>query len=141
MKTAPQSSSAETQPASLSRSQLIRACALGLLVSFFLPWIQFIGQSLSGFDLQKMPGGQKWLWIIPIFSVITMFVPVAGRCLKIAAILTGALPFCVLAYWLNEVGNELLRTVGLGGWLSLFFGLTLLILPHRLKQASQAYDK
>lgn len=136
MKAPTKSSSTENQTSSKKRapsgiSNLIRLCALGLLISFFLPWIQFIG--LSGFDLQKMPGHQKWLWIIPAFSVITIFVPVAGRCLKIAALFTGVFPFCVLAYGINQVGSELLRTVAFGGWLSLSFALALLILPHRLK--------
>jgi hypothetical protein len=130
--TAPKTS----QTVSSGISTLIRLCAIGLLVSFFLPWIQFMGQGPSGFDLQKSSGDQKWLWIIPVFSVITIFIPALTRYQKIAALLTGALPFCVLAYWLSQLGSELLHSLGLGGWLSLFCGLALLILPLCLKTKS-----
>src|ERR1041385_2628075 len=120
-------STADASPANSSASltipKTIGLCAIGLLVSFFLPWAGVFGQSISGFDLQKMPGNPKWLWIIPVFSVITILAALTGRCRKIAAIFTGALPFCVLAYWLNQLGSELLRTLGLGAWLSLICGL------------------
>ena len=80
-----------------------------------------------------MSGNQKWLWTIPVFCLITIFTAPINRCQKISAQLTGAIPFCALAYWLNQFGSDLLRALGFGAWLSLLCGLALLILPHRLK--------
>jgi len=139
MKAPPISSSTEGQTSSKKHQRssltsiLIRLCAIGLLVSFFLPWIQFFGQGLSGFDLQKMRGHQKWLWIIPIFSVITIFVPAVGHCRKIAGLLTGALPFLTLGYGLSQIGGDLMKLLHIGAYAGLALGLLLFILSLRLK--------
>ena len=61
------------QTVSLGRAQLVSLCALGLGVSFFLPWVQFFGGNVSGFDLQKLGDQQRLLWLIPIFCAITIF--------------------------------------------------------------------
>jgi len=104
---------------------------MGLLISFWLPWAHLVGQSLSGFDLQKLRGTQTWLWIIPVASVVTISAAITGQCQRIAARFTGTIPFFILAYWLKHLGGDALRVLGLGAWLSLAFGLVLLILPHR----------
>jgi len=58
----------ENQTASSGRTPLTSLCALGLGVSFFLPWANFFGAMVSGFDLQKLGDEQRLLWLIPIFS-------------------------------------------------------------------------
>lgn len=112
---------------------MIGLCAIGLLASFFLPWTHILGQGISGYDLQKLGEKQRALWLIPAFSVFTIFAAKTKRCQKVIAQLSGALSFCVLAYWLNQLGSDLLRHLSFGAWLSLICGLALIILPHRLK--------
>lgn len=142
-----QDSPSETKPANtpsrtLLTTHLVSICAVGLLICFFLPWSNVILGNLSGFRLVAEGGGKfVLLWSIPIFSALTIFAGITQRHQRIAALLTGALPLCVLAYSLHQIGSELLQFLGLGAWLSLVFGLALLILPHRLKRKSQGYDK
>jgi hypothetical protein len=128
-----------TQPPSiahntLSKSQAVTICAVGLLVCFFLPWITFFGAGASGFDIQKADEKAKVLWLIPIFSVITVFAGISGKNQKIAAQLTGALPFFALGYALYNSGSDFINVVTYGGWGSLGLGLVLFILPRGMKQ-------
>ena len=70
-------------------------CALGLGMSFFLPWAHFFGAQPSGFDLQKLGDEQRLLWFIPIFCAITIVAGVTKRNQSIAGQLTSVLP----PYW------------------------------------------
>jgi hypothetical protein len=121
------------QTASSGRVQLTNLCALGLGISFFLPWAHFFLATPSGFDLQKLGDEQRLLWLIPIFCAITIFAGVTKRSQKIAGQLTGALPFCVGAYWYNKLGSDLTHILMYGAFLSLIFGTALLILPRKSK--------
>jgi hypothetical protein len=123
----------EDQKVSLSRTQLVNLCAAGLGVSFFLPWVQFLGSTPSGFDLQQMGDGQRLLWLIPICGAITIFAGVTKRPQHIAARVTGLLPFCALAYWYSQIGSDLTHMLDYGAFLSLGFGVALLILPQPCK--------
>src|ERR1019366_9645303 len=102
------------QTISLGRTQLVNLCAIGLGVSFFLPWAQIFGASLSGFDLQKLGDEQRLLWLIPIFCAITIFAGITKRSLKIAGQLTGALPFVVGIYWYYKIGSDLFHILTYG---------------------------
>ena len=123
----------ENQTISLSRAQLVNLCALGLGISFFLPWAQFLGASISGFDLQKLGDRQRLLWLIPIFCAITIFAGITKRSQKIAGQLTGALPFVIGVYWYMKLGGDMFRILAFGAYLSLAFGLALFILPRKSK--------
>jgi hypothetical protein len=114
-------------------SQAISVCAAGLLVSFFLPWTEFLGKSISGFDLQKLGGQQKLLWLIPIFSAITIVAGPIGKSQRIAAQVAGGLPFLVLIYWYQKLGENVFHILSGGAYASLFFGLVITILSVRKK--------
>jgi hypothetical protein len=129
----PTATAPENQTASSGRVQLTNLCALGLGVSFFLPWANFFGATPSGFDLQKLGHEQLFLWLIPIFSAITIFAGITKRSQKIIGQLTGALPFCVGAYWYNKLGSDLTHILMYGAFLSLIFGTALFILPRKSK--------
>lgn len=123
----------ENQIASLGRTQLVNLCAAGLGVSFFLPWANFLFSTLSGFDLQKDGGGQRLLWLIPIFCAITIFAGITKRNQQIAGQLTGALPFIVGIYWYHRIGSDLFHMLTYGAYLSLIFGAALFVLPRKGK--------
>lgn len=123
----------ENQIVSLGRTQLVNLCALGLGVSFFLPWVNVLFGTISGFDLQKDGGGQRLLWLIPIFCAITLFAGVTKRSQQIAGQLTGALPFVVGIYWYCKIGNDLFHGLTYGAYLSLAFGIALFVLPRKAK--------
>ena len=100
----------ENQTVSLGRTQLVNLCALGLGVSFFLPWVNVLFGTISGFDLQKDGDEQRLLWLIPIFCAITIFAGFTKRSQQIAGQLTGALPFVVGIYWYCKIGNDLFHS-------------------------------
>jgi len=130
---APVNSGQENQTVSLGRTRLVNLCAFGLGVSFFLPWAQFFGVNLSGFDLQKMGNEQRLLWLIPIFCVITIFAGIAKSRQQFAGQLTGLLPFCVGVYWYTKLGSDLFHILTYGAFLSLAFGAALFIVPRKSK--------
>lgn len=119
---------------SLNLSHAINLCAAGLLICFFLPWINFFGLTPSGFDFAKHEKGKALLlWAIPIFSALTIFANITKRSPKIVAQLTGALPFAVLAYGLYQEGKDVMRVLSTGAYIGLALGLVLFTLPRRLK--------
>jgi hypothetical protein len=130
--TAP-ASPVQNQTANLSRAHLVNLCAAGLGVSFFLPWVQFFGDTVSGFDLQKLAGGHRLLWLIPICCVITIFAGAAKRSQKIAGAITGTIPLGLAVYCYHKVGNDLFQQLFYGAYLSLAFGAVLFILPGKSK--------
>jgi hypothetical protein len=129
----PTNAAQENQTVSLGRTQLVNLCALGLGVSFFLPWAQFFGANLSGFDLQKSGDEQRLLWLIPMFCVITIVAGFAKASQHIAARITGALPFIVGIYWYYKIGSDLTKLLTYGAYLSLILGVALFILPRKTK--------
>ena len=121
------------QATSLGRTQLVNLCALGLGVSFLLPQARFFDTQPSGFDLQKSGNINRRLWLILILSTITVFAGITKRSQKIVAQITGALPFCIGAYWYNKLGSDLAHILAFGAYLSLIFGAALFILPRTAK--------
>jgi len=129
----PAGTSPANQTVSIGRIQLINLCALGLGVSFFLPWAHFFGANPSGFDLQKMGDEQRLLWLIPMFCVITIIAGFARASQHIAARITGVLPFCAGAYWFYKLGSDLFHILAIGAFLSLALGAALLVFPRKSK--------
>jgi hypothetical protein len=129
----PANAAPENQTISLNRTNLVILCALGLGVSFFLPWAQFLGANISGFDLQKMGDQQRLLWAIPVCCVITIIAGITKSSQQIAGQLTGALPFLVGVYWYLKLGNDMFQILTYGAFLSLGFGAAMLILSREFK--------
>ena len=123
----------QNQTVTLSRAHLVNLCALGLVVSFFLPWVQFLGGNISGFDLQKLGDQQRLLWLIPILCAITIFAGITKRSQQIAGQLSGTLPFVVGVYWYMKLGSDMLNILTFGAYLSLAFGAALLVLSRKQK--------
>jgi len=129
----PPDSEHENQAANSSRSQALVLCATGLAISFFLPWANFFGARLSGFDLQKLGDLHRLLWLIPVFSVITVIAGITRRGQCIAGQLTGIFPFVVGIYWYTKLGNDMRHLLTYGVYLSLVFGAALFVLARKLK--------
>jgi hypothetical protein len=123
----------EIKAACSGQTQLVNLCALGLGVSFFLPWANFFGVNLSGFDLQKMGDEQRLLWLIPVFSAVTILAGIAKRSQKIVVEITGVLPFLAGAYWYYKLGHDLTHILSYGAFLSLAFGAALEVLSRKIK--------
>ncbi len=119
----------------LTISQASNLCATGLLICFFLPWAQILGQSISGFDLQKLGGNQKLLWLIPISCAMTIIAGYMKQGQKSAAQFAGVLPFFALAYWVHLLGVDVVKNVlAFGAYAGLGLGLALIVLSFKLKK-------
>ncbi len=87
----------------------------------------------SGFDLQKLGDMAYLLWSVPFFGVVTVLACLAKSNVKVAAQITGVIPFAVLIYGFYLIGADLLKILGAGAYLGVFLAVTLLILAGRLK--------
>jgi hypothetical protein len=121
--------------ATLNKSQAISLCATGLFICFFLPWAQILGQGISGFDLQKLGGSQKLLWLIPISCGITIAAGYLKQGQKAAAQFAGVLPFFALAYWIYQLGFDVIKNMlAFGAYGGLALGGVLLVLSAKSKK-------
>jgi hypothetical protein len=113
-----------------TRSSLIVICALGLGVSFFLPWAQFLGASISGLALTKMNDENKLLWLIPISAAIALVSGITKKTQSVARF-AGVLPFLALIFWYHKMEADLFHVMAYGACLSLGFGAALMALPRK----------
>ena len=117
----------------LSKSQAINLCAVGLLICFFLPWVYLLDQPFSGFTLQKLGGIYLAFWLIPVFCITTIVAGLIKQSQKSGALLTGSLPFFALAYWYYQLGPDLLKILTIGAYVGLGLALALIVLSTKLK--------
>jgi hypothetical protein len=108
---------------------LISLSATVLFFSFFLPWVSFLGGTLSGLDLQKHTDSYKLVWLLPAFAALTLILNIARQGTSLMRRLAGLCPFAILAYALNQMGSDLFRIVAIGGWLELIAGAALIFTP------------
>jgi hypothetical protein len=129
-----QNSSSGAVSQGISRtSAILMLCAFGLVMSFFLPWVTLLGNSRSGFDVQKAAEGLQVHWLIPGLATLAVIAAFNGRGQRLPALLAGAMPFLAAAFWFNEVGPDLLKLLGYGAYLSLGFGAALILIAWRVK--------
>lgn len=117
---------------SLQKIQI--SCAIGLFISFFLPWAKLFFFAGSGYDLAANLGGEaKFAWLIPLSSIAVVAVAFYEHSTntnnfgKIGSIIAGALPFVFLLYGLSQIGKDLLEVLAIGAYLSLIIGLVLIL--------------
>jgi hypothetical protein len=122
-------------PSTTSISQGIGLCAAVIALSFFLPWINFLGMKASGFDLvQKSGGASLLLWAIPFFGIVGLLTGMTKSTgVKTAGQIAGIIPFFALGYGLYDSGADLLKLLGAGAYLGLIAAGVTLVLTSRLK--------
>lgn len=92
------------------------------------------GQSITGFDLQKLGGNYKALWLIPISCGLCVVAGYLKQGQKSMAQFAGAFPFFVLAFWLHEYGLEFIKkALAFGAYAGLGLALLLVILSVKSK--------
>lgn len=104
-----------------------------LLISFFLPWIQFFGSSVAGYEVGKLSSNWQWLWAIPIASAAAILLGFAGkRHIEIAQV-AGGLPCVALAIVLYQNGADMFKALLVGAWATLLSGIFLLCVAPRMR--------
>ena len=101
--------------------------AVGLIVSFFLPWVQVLGIGASGYNFSQLGSYGNLTWLIPISAGITLLLGLNGRDAKPLQWVTGLMPWALLAYALVEIGSDLFQGLAIGAYLSLLSGALLIV--------------
>jgi len=107
-------------------SQLSIYSAAGLIVCFFLPWVQVLGFGVSGYNFSQLGSYGNLAWLIPISAGITLLVGLNGRDAKLLQVITGSMPWLLLIYTLIQVGSDLFQGLAIGAYLSLLAGAALI---------------
>ena len=124
-------------------------CAVGLIVFFFLPWISIGGFiSFAGYEIPNTAKGlgqfaaamgsrtgkvdpQVYLYyliyLMPIFSVLTIIFGMAGISTKATGLIAGAVPIVALIYALSQRGLDTFEVMAIGAWLTLLTAIAMLL--------------
>jgi hypothetical protein len=135
-------------------SKIENYCAIGLLVCFFLPWLQ-IGETISisrkgyqipnlAHDIGKGIGQFKGLlggsgstdpqvfwyyliYLIPVFSVITIILGIMGKNVKATGFLAAAVSIGWFIYALIKMGTDLFKIMTFGAYLTLICAILMIL--------------
>jgi hypothetical protein len=151
-------------------SKVENYCAIGLLVCFFLPWLQ-IGETISisrkGYQIPNLAhdigkgigqfkgllGGSEntdpqvfWyylIYLIPVFSVITIILGIMGKNVKATGFLAAAVPIGWFIYALIKLRTDLFKIMTFGAYLTLACAIIMILavvelikIPGQEKQTS-----
>jgi hypothetical protein len=131
--TSEQSQALESKGAviSVGKTQVANLCAIGIGISFFMPWINLLFVRPSGFDIQGASNDGKILWLMPCFCLLTLFAGLTGKSQQVAGQLAGASPFLLLVGGIYQNGSDILKALEPGAWLALGLGAVLFIVARR----------
>jgi len=130
-------------------------CAIGLLVLFFLPWLEiggdFASLSVKGYQIPDIAhdigkgveqfkgllGGSGktdpqvfWyylIYLIPVFSVITIILGIMGKNVKATGFLAGATAIGWFIYALIKMGTDLFDIMTVGAYLTLLCAIIMIL--------------
>lgn len=121
-------------------------CALGLIICFFLPWIQMggvVSVVLKGYEIPDLAdylakgigqfkglldgnsNRESWVfwyytfYLIPVFSVVTIILGLIGKNVKVTGILAAIVPIGWCIYALIKIGGDLFDILTFGAYLTL----------------------
>ena len=93
--------------------------ALLILVGFFLPWAQLLGQGISGYELGKVGSYGNWAWVAPLTAGYVLIRWFTGASVAGGQLAAGLAPFIGLLYGLANVGTGLFHVLSIGAYLTL----------------------
>ena len=123
-------------------------CALGLIIFFFFPWISIGGFiSFAGYEIPDIAKGlgqfaalgsrtgkvdpqiylYYLLYLIPIFSVLTIIFGMTDKTTKITGLIAGTTPIAALIYALSQIGSDTFEGMAIGAWLTLLTAIAMLL--------------
>lgn len=117
-------------------SKPVLICAMGLLVSFFLPWVEIEGASISGYNITRLGSYANYVWIIPILSGVTIIVSLLNKDNRLFGGITGVIVLGAIFYALAKTTNSakeiemafkvISKVLAIGGWSTIIFSLAIL---------------
>ncbi len=115
------------------RERIKALCGLVLVGSFFLPWTDFFGIRVSGFDLTELGSYLRFTWVVPALGGLVVAVSVlqAGGSQRVMAVAAGLAPWALLVVVVADMGVEVIQLLSVGAYLALLAGLTLLFTASR----------
>jgi len=129
-------------------SKPVIVCAFGILAAFFMPWIQFLGAGISGYNLGQLGSYGNYFWVIPILAGATILISFSGINNRVIGFITGFVPLGAILYGLLKLaGNRdnadmVLRLAGqvlsIGGWLTIIFSIAIIIVAAKKDNPSQS---
>src|SRR5687767_3776289 len=77
---------------------LISFSAAAVIISFFFPWINFLGANMNGYDIAKHFSSYWLVWFVPLLAGLVLLLNVARLGTDLIRRIAGLCPFGVLVY-------------------------------------------
>ncbi|HWM26493.1 MAG TPA: hypothetical protein VNP98_16880 [Chthoniobacterales bacterium] len=81
-------------------SKPVLICAFGILAAFFMPWLQFLGAGMSGYQLGQLGSYGNCAWAIPLLAGAAILISFAGGNNRGIGAIAGIVPLAGFVYML-----------------------------------------
>lgn len=109
-----------------------------MLVSFFLPWVTFLGAKLTGLDIAKHFSSYQLVYLMPILAGIVLLLSLARVSARLIQALAGLCPLAILVYAINHLTSDLFQILEFGAWMAMISGLMLILALGETKPSKGA---
>lgn len=120
-------------------SKPVLICAIGILAAFFMPWVQFFGLGISGYNLGRIGSYGNYAWVVPVLSGAVVLVTFAGLKNRLLGAIAGVIPLCMIGYiifqYVNsgkiqnaDVVNVATQVLSIGAWLTVILSVAIIVI-------------
>ena len=110
----------------------VNICAAALVLCFFLPWAQLLGQTVSGYELAKLGSAGTWALFIPLTGAMVLLNYLLGSPNRGMAIAAGAVPLIGLLYGLSKTDGQIFKVFAFGAYLEIIAGICLILAAQNM---------
>lgn len=126
----------------------------GILISFFLPWVDFTFFSISGYEIPIRIANLEnfsntfsnqdqtspivlWsytLYLIPFLSISALILNIIGKQKRVLEKIVASIPIIIVLFFYLVFGNQAFNTFTIGIYLTLFLSISLIIYSFTYKK-------